>query len=132
MQWQERRNGDDVDGSDLVRGVIIALLLAIPLWALIGIALILAFQDSAITRGESAALMVAAAVEAILLRYAWRAYRPRLPFRDWLAHVVFARPTNQAFKQTAFLGALVAAYLHYYFWDVQLQIASLNKVTVFI
>jgi hypothetical protein len=132
MQWQERRSDDEVDGSELVRGVIIALLLAIPLWALIGIALILAFQGSPITRGESAALMLAAAAEAILLRYAWRAYRPRLPFRDWLADVVFARPTGQALKQAAFLGALAVAYLHYYFWDVQLQIASLNRVTVFI
>jgi len=26
----------------------------------------------------------------------------------------------------------VATYLHYYFWDVQLQIASLNSVTVFV
>ena len=132
MQWQERRNDDEVDGGDLVRGVIVALLLAIPLWALIGIALILAFQESPITRGQSAALMIAAAAEAILLRYAWRAYRPRMAFRDWLADVVFERPSRQGVKQIALLGGVVAAFLHYYFWDVQLQIASLNRVTVFI
>lgn len=132
MQWQERSNDDEVDGSDLVRGVIIALLLAIPLWALIGIVLILAFQESPITRGQSAALMVAAAAEAILLRYAWRAYRPRMAFRDWLADVVFACPSGQGVKRIVLLVGVVAAYLHYYFWEVQLQIASLNRVTVFI
>ena len=128
----ERTRGEEADGGDLVRGVLIALLLAIPVWALVAIALILAFQDGPITRGESAALMLAAAAEAILLRYAWRAYRPQLPFREWLADVVFAPPTSQALKQTALLGGLVVAYLHYYFWDVQLQIAALNRITVFI
>ena len=132
MQWQERGNGDEVDGSELVRGVITALLLAIPLWALIGIALILVVQEGPITRGQSATLMLAAAAEAILLRYAWRAYGPQLPFRDWLADVVFARPSMQGVKQIALLGGVAAAYLHYYFWDVQLQIASLNRVTIFI
>jgi hypothetical protein len=132
MQWQERGNGDEVDGSELVRGVITALLLAIPLWALIGVALILAFQVGPITRGQGAALLIAAAAEAILLRYAWRAYRPPMPFRDWLADVVFVRPSTQGIKQIALLGGVAVAYLHYYFWDVQLQIASLNRVTVFI
>ncbi|HET9736167.1 MAG TPA: hypothetical protein VFP62_12915, partial [Burkholderiales bacterium] len=61
MEPLERTQENDASGGDLVRGVIVALLLAIPLWALIGIALILAFQEGPITRGESAALMLAAA-----------------------------------------------------------------------
>ena len=35
-------------------------------------------------------------------------------------------------RETLLLGCLLAAYLHYYYWDVRLQIASLHQVRVFV
>ncbi len=36
------------------------------------------------------------------------------------------------FRETVFLGLLLAAYLHYHYWEVTLQIASLAHVQVFV
>jgi hypothetical protein len=72
--------------------------------------------------------MIAAVAELILLRYAWRMFRPR-GLRELLARASASAPL---LRQTAFLAGLVGAYLHYYFWDVQLQIASLHSLTVFV
>jgi hypothetical protein len=132
MVEQQRTHDSDVGGSAFILGIFIALLFAIPLWAAIGVGAILLFQDEPFTTGQTAALLAAAGIEAILLRYAWRAFRPQLGLRGLLARALSARPTRPVLKQTAWLGGLVVAYLHYYFWDVQLQIAVLNKVTVFI
>jgi hypothetical protein len=132
------------NGGDFVLGVIVALLLAIPFWAGLGIVAILVFQSGPITRGQTIALMLAAVVEIILLRYAWRAYRPKIDLRQLFRRYIVAPappvaralPATRAFrstlKQSGLLAALVAAYLHYYYWDVQLQIASLNHLTVFV
>ncbi len=132
MVSQHPAHEEDGGGGDFILGIFFALVLAIPLWAIIGFAAILLFQDGPFTRGQTAALVTAVAVEGILLRYAWRAWRPQLGLRRLLARAIAARPAQPLLKQTAFLGGLVAAYLHYYFWDVQLQIATLNRVTVFI
>ena len=35
-------------------------------------------------------------------------------------------------KETALLFGLVAAYIHYYFWDVNLQIARLPHTLIFV
>ena len=35
-------------------------------------------------------------------------------------------------RETLLLGCLLASYLHYHYWDVSLQVASLQKVQVFV
>ena len=35
-------------------------------------------------------------------------------------------------RETLLLGCLLASYLQYYFWDVNLQVASLQNVRVFV
>jgi hypothetical protein len=35
-------------------------------------------------------------------------------------------------REALLLGLLSAAYLHYYYWDVSLQIASLHQVRIFV
>lgn len=144
MDQQPRAQQHHENGGDFVLGVIVALLLAIPFWAVLGIAAIFVFQSGPITRGQGIALILAAVVEIILLRYAWRAYRPKIELRQLLRRYIFAPappvarvlPAARAFrstlKQSGLLAGLVAAYLHYYYWDVQLQIASLNHLTVFV
>ncbi len=132
MVSQHQAREDDGGGGAFILGIFFALLLAIPLWAGIGIAAVLLFQEGPVTRGQTAALAAAAVVELILLRYAWRAWRPQWSFRALLARAIAAYPARPILKQTALLAGLAVAYLHYYFWDVQLQIATLNKVSVFI
>jgi hypothetical protein len=140
---QQAQQGHE-NGGDFILGIMVALAIAIPFWATVGIAAILVFQNSPITKGQSAALALAAAAEIILLRYVWRAYSPKIDFRKLLGRYVAspaprvarALPAARAFrstlKQSGLLAALVVAYLHYYYWDVQLQIASLNHLTVFV
>jgi hypothetical protein len=43
-----------------------------------------------------------------------------------------AQLQHSTLRHTAGFAALAVAFLHYYFWDVSLQIASLNSVTVFV
>jgi hypothetical protein len=43
-----------------------------------------------------------------------------------------ARPERALLRQGAQLGALAVAYLHYYFWEVSLEIAALPALTVFV
>ena len=40
--------------------------------------------------------------------------------------------SRRVIRETLLLGCLLAAYLHYYYWDVNLQIASLRQVQVFV
>jgi len=35
-------------------------------------------------------------------------------------------------RELALIGLLALSYLHFYYWDVQLQIAALNSARVFI
>jgi hypothetical protein len=140
LQAQQDHEGE----GEFVLGVAVALMIAIPFWAAVGIAAIFVFQNGPITRGQTTALILAAVIEIVLLRYVWRAYRLKFDFRDLLRRylvapappVARAIPARRAFrstlKQTGLLAGLVAAYLHYYYWDVQLQIASLNHLTVFV
>ena len=123
---------DETEHYALVEGLVIAALLSIPLWAAIAAIAIAFLQEGPLSAVQSAAFVIAAAVEAILLRYVWRRHALK-------AHVsaFFARTAQRAIRrpflrQAALLGGLVVAYLHYYFWDVHLQIAQLNHVTVFI
>ena len=139
-QVQQDHEGE----GEFVLGVAVALAIAIPFWAGVGIAAIFIFQNGPITRGQSTALILGAATEIILLRYVWQAYRLKFDFRELLRRYLVAPappvaqcfPARRAFrstlKQSGLLAGLVAAYLHYYYWDVQLQIASLNHLTVFV
>jgi hypothetical protein len=139
----QAQQGHEGEG-DFVLGVAVALTIAIPFWAGVGIAAIFVFQNGPITRGQSTALILGAAIEIILLRYVWRAYRLKFDLRELLRRYLVAPappvahsvPARRAFrstlKQSGLLAGLAAAYLHYYYWDVQLQIASLNHLTVFV
>jgi hypothetical protein len=124
------------DRPELTYGAVSGLLIAIPLWMLIGAVLAFTFQLGSIEETGSLAFMVAAVVETILLRYACRSFW-RKPWRDELAaprllaidahHAVMSTA-----RQTASFAALATAFLSYYFVDVSLQIAKLNSVTVFV
>ena len=116
------------------QGLALALLISIPIWVCIGIVVLLLYQKRPITEAESAVLMLAAVVEVILLRDAWRRSRQRMRFREFLVRADTGAQGMHPhqLKQTALLSGLVGAYLHYYFWDVSLQIASLSAVTVFV
>lgn len=116
------------------RGLVLALLIAIPLWACIGVGIVLLILERPLSEIESAVLMVAATIELILLRYSWRSFQPRLRYRELLARAAAVAPGGRVplFRQTALLAGLAGAYLHFYFWEVHLQIASLNSVTVFV
>jgi hypothetical protein len=129
MLFQRREGLGSAGGGRLIQGILLGAALSIPLWAAIGVVVILLFQEGPITEAEIAAFTVAAAVELILLRFVWLVFRPRPAFRH-----LPARPAARAplLRQTALLTGLVVAYLHYYFWDVQLQIAALQSVTVFV
>jgi hypothetical protein len=43
-----------------------------------------------------------------------------------------AREHRRMVREIALLALLAISYLHYYYWDVQLQIAALNSVSTFI
>lgn len=135
MQPRGHWHGDTLGRRGLAFGVVLALLVAIPVWVAVGLALAWAYQVGPITQTQSALLMLAAAAELILLRYALRMSGVTAKLVDQagagLAAVRWRRWTPMA-RQTLALSVLVGAYLHYYFWDVQLQIASLHSVTVFV
>jgi hypothetical protein len=135
MQPRGHRRGNSPGQRGLVFGVVIALLISIPVWVAAGLALAWAFQVGPITQTQSALLMVAAAAELILLRYALRLSGVDAKF----AHPAGRGPAvlhrgrwSPMARQTLMLSVLVASYLHYYFWDVHLQIASMHSVTVFV
>ncbi len=133
MAQQSPNTGGDED-SKLRQGLVFGVLISIPIWAAIGMAVVLPFQQEPVTAIQKAVLIICAVVEFILLRHVWRGMEPRTVYRALVSHsraaVVAARPAR--LKPGILLLGLVGAYLHYYFWDVQLQIASLNSVTVFV
>jgi hypothetical protein len=123
---------EEIEGGTLVEGVVFAALLSIPLWAAIAVAAIALFQEGPVTAMQSAAFMIAAAVEAILLRFVWRKHDLKSRILGVIARTAAPEEWWPVLRRAAFLGGLVAAFLHYYYWDVQLQIAQLNRITVFI
>ncbi len=106
------------------------------LGVLAGLVFILVVREAPITATEGAILMIAAVCELMLLRHSLRTVDAWARYRKLLARFGITTrrtgPRPSIAKQALVLSALVAAYLHYYFWDVQLQIASLNSVTVFV
>lgn len=134
MQAQRRANEDAGSDTEFVKGVAVALLIAIPLWAGLGLAAIALFQEEPFSRTQSALLMLAAALEIILLRYVQRAFGLRFRSRELLASAAApaAAVRPPILRQSLLLGGLAGAYLQYYFLDVHLQIASLKSVPVFL
>jgi hypothetical protein len=128
MQSAQRRQEDAVSGNAETHSVVLGVLA--------GLVVILVAREAPVTATESAILMIAAVCEVMLLRHALRNVDAKARLRELLARAGLAarrsgtRPSIA--KQALALGALVATYLHYYFWDVHLQIASLNSVTVFV
>ena len=133
MQRANSREGGD-GGVKLIQGLVSGTLLSVPLWVCIGVAVAVVFQDGPITRLQSAILLLAAAIELVLLRRTWRAIYPRTRSRAPAAQpraVVAAVRLSQPRPLLLLLG-VAGTYLHYYFWDIQLQIASMPSVTVFV
>ena len=46
--------------------------------------------------------------------------------------VISARERRRMVREIALLVVLAFSYLHYYYWEVQLEIAKLNEVRTFI
>ncbi len=136
MARGQRLHQDAAGHGERDHGLLLGLLIAIPLWSCIGIAVVLLFLERPLSEAESAVLMIAAVCEFILLRHSLRTFDARPRYRALLARYAStarragARPPLA--KQALALSALVGAYLHYYFWDVHLQIAALPSVTVFV
>jgi len=128
MQSAQRRQEDAVNGSAEIHGLVLGVLAAM--------VFILVVREAPITTTESVMLVIAAVCEVILLRPSLRKFDAKGRFRELLARAGLtsqrSSPRPSFAKQALTLSALVATYLHYYFWDVQLQIASLNSVTVFV
>jgi hypothetical protein len=105
----------------MMQGLLSGLLMAIPIWAGIGIGVIVYVLHRRFTGAEILILAVAVAVEILFLRHAWSELGWRFGLRTW-----------NGLKRVALLAGVTLAYLHYYFWDVQTQIAMLPTVTVFV
>lgn len=128
----EYRQADD--GFDVARGALHGLLFAIPLWSVLGIVAVVV-QDGSTSESTSLALMIAAVGATIVarpfLRALWMRRYPELES----ALILLLRRTQSPLslaRQTLALSALTGAYLQFYFLEVNLQIASLNSVTVFL
>lgn len=121
-------------GRGTLRHLVDGALNFVPLWVCIGIGAFVLVQEKQMG-GIAAALLVATAALGLFeLRRYWLAPPPRLApaaLRPAPAAAAPARQRSFQLKQTLMLAGLVGAYLHYYFWDVQVQIASLPHVTVF-
>ena len=128
MQSAQRRQEDAVSGNAETHSVVLGVLA--------GLVVILVAREAPVTATESAILMIAAVCEVMLLRHSLRNFAAKARYRELLARAGFTArrpaPRPSIVKQALALSALVATYLHYYFWDVHLQIASLNSVTVFV
>ena len=127
------------NGPDVSRGLFNGVLIAVPLWFMLGVIPALALLHWRMDEATSAALMIAAVCEAILVRpYArrlWAGIR-----RDACVELQ-SSPLNQSrravapgslLRRSLALSALAGAYLQYYFLDVNLQIASLPSLTVYL
>ena len=127
------------NGPDVSRGLINGLLIAVPLWFMLGVMPALALLHWRMDEATSAALMIAAVCEAILGRpYARRLWAG---IRRAACVELQSSPLNQSrravapgslLRRSLALSALAGAYLQYYFLDVNLQIASLPSLTVYL
>ena len=130
----QRKGSSPEECRDLrpIQGLLSGVLLAVPLWVCIGVAIAVSVQDGPISEKQAAILFVAAAAELILLRQTWhvglrrlRPIEPQPGATVLAAHLSRLRPLLLALF-------LTGTYLHYMFWDVQLQIAAMPSITVFV
>jgi len=105
----------------------------VPLWACVGIAAFVLVQERRMDAIAATLLVATAALGLFELRRYWLRAPPRPAAVTLQPAVATVAPRARRFqlKQTVMLACLVGAYLHYYFWDVQVQIAALPHVTVF-
>jgi hypothetical protein len=128
-----RNGGVRPDGLGL--GLISGLMLAVPLWAGIGAGFIAFFLRRPFAASELWALAIAGVVEVLLLRFAWIRLGWRFGLEHtlaWSARGAAAARRTTPLRRTGLLTVLAVAFLHYYYWDVQTQIAMLPTVTVFV
>lgn len=90
------------------------------------------------TDGDSA-FNSPAALDRCLEELAGRSLNSRTELLAFLREVAGSRPyehraagRRRAARELLLVGLLALSCLHYYYWDVQLQIASLNTVKVFL
>ena len=177
-----RNHGDSGYKYEFSRGLVNGLLIAIPLWTIIGIVLAIVFEYWPLNATAIAALTIAAVCEALLarpyMRALWSRFR-RMDSRrdavgdeahfeehalgvcgnldgsfenlterrfqskeDLLPYVTHSLALSlqacrvvvpvSLFRQSLALSALVGAYLQYYFLEVNLQIALMPSLTVFL
>lgn len=134
MPTEASPRDDASDRGGLGSGLISGLLLAIPLWAAIGIGIIVLVLQRPFGPAEGVAVAAACVVELLLLRHAWRKLGWRFGLRQAFAGpgaLPLAEP-SPVLKRSVMLVGLATSYLHYYYWDVQTQIAMLPAVTVFV
>lgn len=126
-----------MDGGDFGGGkwrrLIDGVLNFVPLWVCIGIAAFVLVQEDRMGGLAGMLLLATAALGLFELRRYWTAPPARRPAFAPRPVPALMTPRRSRFqvKQTLMLLGLVGAYLHYYFWDVQMQIAMLPTVTVF-
>jgi len=116
-------------------GLISGLMLAVPLWAGIGAGIIVFVLRRPFAASELWALAIAGVVEFLFLRYAWIRLGWRFglsPAVEWTGRGAAAARRTTPLRRMGLLTVLAVAYLHYYYWDVQTQIAILPTVTVFV
>jgi hypothetical protein len=131
--WRTLRN--PLYNARFVHGLKVALLLSIPVWMVAGLTSILTLQNSPITALECVALMCLAAAELLLLRHFLNSRdapaRRAVPVQGSILATI-GMPWSAMVKRSLALSGMSVAFLQYYYLDVQLQIASLHSVTVFV
>ena len=129
----ERGQADD--GLEIARGAFHGLLFAMPLWFAFAVVTVFVLQDGPTSERSSLVLMIAAVAATILmrpyLRALWTRHYPTIRSM-FLAQFRQPRPSLSLARQTFALSALTGAYLQFYFLEVNLQIASMRSVTVFV
>ncbi len=103
------------DSGDLAHGLLIGLMIAIPMWMLIGVALTTAFQQGPFNGITSLSFMLAAVCETVLARHAfkdlWRRFWRRLfpVFNRSAWHS--AHPRRTKVRRPATPGTQAVSYL---------------------
>lgn len=95
-------------------------------------------QASAVERGDDT-YNSPASLHKYLEELAHRKLQTHTEVLDYLREVAGSQPEAHAarerrrmVREIALLVLLAISYLHYYYWDVQLQIAALKSVSTFI
>jgi hypothetical protein len=119
---------------ELIQGLMSGALLSLPLWVCIGVVITAITQDGPVSGLQVAILFLAAAAELALLRQGWRFLHPSRPGAPapLQSSAATLAVRSAQLKPLLLLLAATGAYLHLHFWDIQLQIAAMPSVTVFV